>query len=141
MTTKHTPTPAVTCFLQSEGKILLLQRSDLVSSYQGKWAGVSGYLESEPDQQAFIEIQEETGLDPSDVILIKKGKPLLVADPETSVQWLVHPYLFYVNVKSKIRFDWEHKSARWVKPEEITDYATVPGLDKALAAVIDNTTD
>src|SRR4030043_1217671 len=135
MTTKHTPTPVVTCFLQSEGKILLLKRSEQVSSYQGKWAGVSGYLESEPDQQALTEIQEETGLSPSDVTLVKKGKPALIVDPETDVQWLVHPYLFYVNVKSKIRIDWEHKSARWVKPSEIAQYATVPGLDKALAAV------
>ena len=135
------PTPVVTCFLQSEWKILLLKRSEQVSSYRGKWAGVSGYLESEPDKQAFIEIQEETGLNPTDVTLVKKGKPVLIADPETGAQWLVHPYLFYVNDKSKIRIDWEHKSARWVKPEEIAHYATVPGLDKVLAAVIDNTTE
>jgi len=141
MTTNANPTPVVTCFLQSEGKILLLKRSEQVSSYRGKWAGVSGYLESEPDKQAFIEIQEETGLQPSEVTLVKKGKPVLIVDPETGAQWLVHPYLFYVNVKSKIKIDWEHKSARWVKLEEIADYATVPGLDKALAAVIDNTTD
>ena len=112
-----------------------------MSSYRGKWAGVSGYLESDPDKQAFIEIQEETGLQPSEVTLVKKGKPVLIVDPETGAQWLVHPYLFYVNVKSKIRIDWEHKSARWVKPAEIADYATVPGLDKVLAAVIDNTTE
>ena len=141
MTTKANPTPVVTCFLQSEGKILLLKRSEQVSSYQGKWAGVSGYLETTPDQQAFTEIEEETGLSPTDVTLVKKGKKVLIVDPETGSQWLVHPYLFYVNVKSKIKIDWEHKTGRWVKPEEIADYATVPGLDKALAAVIDNTTD
>jgi len=141
MTVKPKTTPVVTCFLQSEGKILLLKRSEQVSSYQGRWAGVSGYLESEPDQQAFTEIQEETGLSPTDITLAKKGQTVLVVDTETGAQWLVHPYLFYVNVKSKIRIDWEHKSARWVKPEEIADYATVPGLDKVLAAVIDNTTD
>ena len=141
MTPKPNPTPVVTCFLQSEGKILLLKRSQQVSSYQGKWAGVSGYIESTPDQQAFTEIQEETGLSPTDVTLVKKGKTVLIVDPETGSQWLVHPYLFYVNVKSKIKIDWEHKTGRWVKPEEIADYATVPGLDKALAAVIDNTTD
>jgi len=120
---------------------LLLKRSQQVSSYQGKWAGVSGYLETTPDQQAFTEIEEETGLSPTDVTLVKKGKKVLIVDPETGSQWLVHPYLFYVNVKSKIKIDWEHKTGRWVKPEEIADYATVPGLDKALAAVIDNTTD
>lgn len=135
------PTPVVTCFLESEGKILLLQRSERVSTYQGKWAVVSGYLETEPDRQAFIEIQEETGLQPSDIALVKKGTPLVVVDAETGAQWLVHPYLFNVKDNSKIKADWEHKTSRWVKPAEIAHYDTVPGLDKALAAVIENSTD
>jgi 8-oxo-dGTP diphosphatase len=44
----------VTCFLESNGAILILRRSELVGSYQGRWAGVSGYIEQEntPDEQA-----------------------------------------------------------------------------------------
>ncbi len=47
----------VTCFLLRRGEggdtLLLLRRSDRVSTYQGLWASVSGYLESEsPLEQA-----------------------------------------------------------------------------------------
>jgi 8-oxo-dGTP pyrophosphatase MutT (NUDIX family) len=105
MTTKSNPTSVVTCFLESEGEILLLQRSEQVSSYQGKWAGVSGYLEGESDKKALTEIQEETGLQPPDISLVKKGRPVLIDDTETGARWLVHPYLFHVADRSKIKID------------------------------------
>ena len=41
----------VTCFLESEGEILILYRSEQVGSYQGRWAGVSGYVETTADKQ------------------------------------------------------------------------------------------
>ncbi|HEX9897074.1 MAG TPA: NUDIX pyrophosphatase [Dehalococcoidales bacterium] len=134
-----TPTPVVTCFLESEGKILLLRRSEQVSSYRGKWAGVSGYLEGEPDAQALTEIAEETGLQLKDISLVKKGKPVLIDDKDTGARWLVYPYLFHVKDSSKIKLDWEHRETRWVKTAEIKRYATVPGLKKALAMVYDST--
>jgi 8-oxo-dGTP diphosphatase len=139
MSANLTPTPVVTCFLESAGKILILQRSEQVSSYRGRWAGVSGYLEGEPDAQALTEIAEETGLQPPDISLVKKGKPVLIDDKETGARWLVHPYLFHVADRSKIKIDWEHKETRWVTPSESDSYSTVPGLEKALAAVNDST--
>jgi len=72
MTDKLEEKHVVTCFLESDGKILLLRRSRQVGSYQGKWAGVSGYVESPPDKQAMIEIGEETGLEAGDILLLKK---------------------------------------------------------------------
>ena len=39
------PTVVVTTFLQYEGRILLVQRSSRVGTYQGCWSAVSGYLE------------------------------------------------------------------------------------------------
>ncbi len=133
------PTPVVTCFLESAGKILILRRSQQVSSYRGKWAGVSGYLEGEPDKQALTEIAEETGLQPPDISLVKKGEVVAIDDVEMGKRWLVHPYLFHVADRSKIKIDWEHKEARWLAPAEIERYSTVPGLGKALAAVNDST--
>jgi len=35
----------VTCFLKSGSEILILRRSEQVGTYQGKWAGVSGYID------------------------------------------------------------------------------------------------
>jgi len=62
------PTPVVTCFLlrfdDGEPRLLLVRRSQRVGSYQGRWAGVSGFVEKDttPDEQAYTEIREETGL-------------------------------------------------------------------------------
>ena len=125
----------VTCFLESDGKILLLRRSQQVGSYQGKWAGVSGYVETTPDEQAVTEIREETGLQPEEIHLVRKGEILVVEDEELSVRWLVHPYLFHITDRGRIRTDWEHLEARWALPEEIGGFITVPCLKETLDSV------
>ena len=125
----------VTCFLESNGEILILRRSQQVGSYRGRWAGVSGYIEKTADEQALVEIKEETGLSSEDVKLIKRGRPLPIKDEELGVKWLVHPYLFHIRDRGKIKIDWEHKEARWIKPNEIGDYQTVPMLKETLARV------
>ena len=125
----------VTCFLESDGEILLLRRSEQVGSYQGRWAGVSGYLETAPDEQALVEIAEETGLQGDDIELVTRGEPLPVEDREMGVRWLVHPFLFRIKDRNKIRIDWEHKEIKWISPEEISDYRTVPMLKETLDQV------
>ena len=104
----------VTCFLESENKILILRRSQQVSSYQGRWAGVSGYVETTADEQALIEIEEETSLCGEDLKLVKRGEPLLIEDEKLSVKWRVHPYLFHIKDRGKIKIDWEHKEMMWL---------------------------
>ena len=126
----------VTCFLESGGKILLLRRSRQVGSYQGIWAGVSGYVESPPDEQAVIEISEETGLDASDIRLQNKGEILVIDDDNLGTKWVVHPFLFHVITPEKVKIDWEHKEYKWIKPVDIDKYDTVPGLKNALERVI-----
>lgn len=125
----------VTCFLESDGKILLLKRSDRVGSYQGKWAGVSGYIEGLADAQALKEILEETRLFGNDIVLGKKGDPLAVDDAALGIRWVVHPYLFYVVDRKRVKINWEHSQVKWVKPRDITKYETVPMLQEALAGV------
>ncbi len=126
----------VTCFLKSGDDILLLCRSQQVGSYQGRWAGVSGYMEQSADEQALTEIREETGLTDEDLALLKKGEPLAVEDEALGVMWVVHPYLFAVKDRNKITIDWEHKELKWIKPGEMGHYATVPMLKEALAQVL-----
>ncbi|OGN89744.1 MAG: NUDIX pyrophosphatase [Chloroflexi bacterium RBG_13_46_14] len=126
----------VTCFLESGGRILLLRRSRQVGSYQGKWAGVSGYVESPPDKQAVIEINEETGLDTDDIELLKTGEALEIDDDEMGTRWIVHPFLFHVKTPEKVKIDWEHKEYKWIEPGDIDKYDTVPGLKNTLERVI-----
>ena len=125
----------VTCFLESDGEILILRRSEQVGSYQGRWAGVSGYIETTADEQALTEIEEETSLAREDLKLIKKGRPLEVKDDKLGVKWMVHPYLFHIKDRDKIKIDWEHKEARWIQPKDIDNFETVPKLKETLARV------
>ena len=125
----------VTCFLESKGEILILRRSEQVGSYQGRWAGVSGYVETTADEQALLEIEEETSLCGEDLRLIKKGKPLLIKDGKLEVKWVVHPYLFRIKDRNKIKIDWEHKETRWIQSRDLADYKTVPKLKETLAQV------
>ena len=130
-TEKH----VVTCFLESDGEILILRRSRKVGSYRGRWAGVSGYVESTPDEQAFTEIIEETGLEQEDVELCRKGEPLQVEDEQLGTRWIVHPYFFHVKNRDKIQTDWEHVETKWISPPDISKYTTVPRLQETLERV------
>ena len=133
----------VTCFLLRAGsggdEVLILRRSGQVGTYRGRWAGVSGYVEAEPLAQARREIVEETGLAPEETTLLKEGEPLAFRDEELNVRWVVHPFLFRVPPDASISVDWEHVEARWVRPEQLSEYETVPRLKEALARVYPQT--
>jgi len=124
----------VTSFLESsDGRILLLERSEKVGSFQGHWAGVSGFLEAaSPLEQAFREILEETGLTANDLELLSEGAPVLSRDG--SHVFVVHPYRFRAR-RTEVRLDWEHTRAEWVDPSEIRRRPTVPKLDRAWESV------
>jgi 8-oxo-dGTP diphosphatase len=130
----------VTCFLLRRGaagdEVLLLRRSDRVSTYRGRWAGVSGYLEDEsPLEQAYREIREEVGLSRGDVRLLAEAEPLTFEDESIGMRWAVHLFLFEALRPEAVRLDWEHTESRWVRPEEIAGLETVPGLADGLARV------
>ncbi len=125
----------VTCFLESDGEILLLRRSQQVGSYRGRWAGVSGYVETTPDEQALTEIAEETGLPAEDLQLLRKGETLTVDDEDLGMRWQVHPYLFRIKDRGRIRTDWEAVETAWVAPEDIGAFDTVPRLRETLERV------
>jgi 8-oxo-dGTP diphosphatase len=124
---------AVTAFIESDGKILLLLRSDRVSTYAGKWGGVSGRT---ADEQALVEIEEETGLSRDDIMLVKKGEPLVFDDKSMQVRKRVYPYLFHVPDRNMITLDWEHKQLQWIDPEDIGTYDSMPMLGETLARVL-----
>ncbi len=124
----------VSCVLERGGRILILKRSGLVGSFRGRWAGVSGYIESTPEEQAFIEIQEETGLGSDDVSLLKRGDVVEVESDGT--RWFIHPFLFRVVEDAKITTDWEHTEHCWIAPAELEKYDTVPGLERVVKSIL-----
>jgi 8-oxo-dGTP pyrophosphatase MutT (NUDIX family) len=131
----------VTAFIEYNGKILLLRRSQKVKTMKGKWAGVSGYIEKAeaPIGRAFMEILEETGLTNENIKLLEEGEPLEAADnmkPDT-ITWVVHPFYFHTNT-NEIHLDWEHDNYKWINPFEIENYDTVPRLREAFERVYHN---
>jgi len=123
----------VTSFLERDGKILILRRSDKVRTMKHKWAGISGYLEGDEDalERAYREIQEEVGLTRSNVKLVKTAEPLEAIDKEHDTIWIVHPHLFKA-LSVEIKLDWEHDEYKWIDPEDLAKYDTVLMLRETL---------
>ncbi len=130
-------THVVTSFLlrtdTAQPRILIVRRSQRVGSYNERWAGISGFVETgvTPDEQAFTEIREETGLQREQVRLLRRGAVVEDEDAAITRHWYVHPFLFEVLTPDAIRLDWEATEMRWIAPQELQNYETVPKLEEA----------
>ena len=128
-------TKIVTSFLKNSDNILLLKRSEKVKSMKNLWSGISGIIEGneEPIKRAQIEINEEVGIKESDITLVKEGDIILIESPQyTNHQWEVYPFLFSCT-KREIKLNWENSDSKWIYMNELSDFRTVPSLDKVLA--------
>lgn len=130
-------TPVVTCFLMRvDGPaplLLLVRRSQKVGSYHAQWAGISGFIEEgvSPEEQAYTEMHEEASLQRTQVHLLKRGAVVEHVDTTLGRRWLVHPFLVEVLQPAAIQLDWEAVEMRWIAPEELSNYETVPKLREA----------
>ncbi len=128
--------PVTTVFIKYDGKILLLKRSDKVSTYHGKWNSVSGYLdEIVPIREKILEeLREEVGIDEDKILSIYVGKDYEFTHNKKT--WNVYPALANLKNKPTIKLDWEHIEYKWIKPEELKNFDTVPELDRGLKIVL-----
>ncbi len=126
-------TPVVSAVLRNRGRILIVRRSEAVGSFRGRWSAVSGYLEGreDPRLRATREVREETGL--KGLTLRVTGTPVLARDDAR--MYVVHPFLFDVP-RRQVRLDWENVEHRWIRPEELDSFETVPRLVDVVAAVL-----
>lgn len=134
-------THVVTVFLRHDAAILLLKRSEAVGTYQGRWGGVSGYVDAgtqDPspdtvDAAATQEIAEETGLSGA-VTLVRRGSPVQMTDADVGREWIVHPRLYDCTSRA---VDPNHETTEWawVMPPAMFRRDTVPGLWDAYQAV------
>ena len=101
------------------------------------WAGISGIIEGneKPITRAEIEIFEEVGIKKSNVSLIKQGEKILIESPQyTNHQWEVYPFLF-TSKDREIKLNWENSDSRWINLDELSNFSTVPSLEKVLASL------
>jgi 8-oxo-dGTP diphosphatase len=130
-------THVVTSFLlrtdMGQPRILIVRRSQRVGSYNARWGGISGFVEEgvTPDEQAFTEIREETGLQGEQIRMLRRGAVVEVEDPAIGRHWYVHPFLFEALTPDAINLDWEATEKRWIEPAELRNYETVPKLQEA----------
>src|SRR2546427_10709735 len=123
----------VTAILRNRGRILIVRRSEEVGSFRGKWSAISGHIEGreDPKHRAIVEVREETGL--RAITFRASGNPVLARDGTTI--YVVHPFLFDTPDR-RVRLDWENIEMRWVRPEELDRFETVPRLVAVVAAVL-----
>jgi 8-oxo-dGTP pyrophosphatase MutT (NUDIX family) len=127
-------TKIVTSFITDNNKFLLLKRSQKVKTMKGLWAGISGIIEKdeEPLVRAKIEIFEELGIPEDGISLLKTAEQIKVESPQyKNHEWEIFPFLFEVK-EPKIKLNWENSDYRWINTDEISDYETVPNLEKVL---------
>lgn len=117
----------------SEGLYLVLCRSNTHPLFPGHIDFPGGEVEPEetPEVAVAREIQEETGLsvDPN------KLKKLFAKQYQqtTYVLFEAKP----TEPDAKVALSWEHKSYRWITPEELKSLPKFPGADPYYMDVVD----
>ena len=104
---------------------------------KGLWAGISGIIEGyeSPLQRAKTEIFEEIGLTENSLNLLKTAPQMQISSQYANHQWSVFPFLFSTK-DPEIKLNWENSEYKWICPNEISKYHTVPSLDKVLASLL-----
>lgn len=125
--------PVVTSILWNRGRILIVRRSDRVGSFRGHWSAISGFLEGreDPKSRALQEVREETGIARP---RFRKAAPPLLARSDGTI-FIIHPFLFETPGR-RVQLDWENVEYRWVRPEDLRRFRTVPRLQDVVASVL-----
>jgi len=127
-------TRIVTSFITSNGKLLILKRSEKVKSMKKLWAGISGIIEKNetPLDRAKIEIFEELDIKENQIKLLKAADKMKIISPQyKNHEWQVFPFLFESN-DPKIKLNWENSEYKWISVDDLKNYKTVPSLNKVL---------
>ena len=131
-------TNIVTSFIKNDDKILILKRSDKVKSMKCLWAGISGIIENNetPLTRAKIEIFEEAGIHEEQIELLKAVQQIKISSPQyKNHEWNIFPFLFKAK-NPEIKLNWENSEFKWIEPNEVKNYKTVPDLEKILFSLL-----
>ena len=115
-------------------RVLLLRRSERVCHDKGRWHCVTGYLDqgASPEQQALVELHEETGLGVCALDSLEERGVLDIPDAAGKI-WRVHTFRASTRQR-RLRLDSEHDAYRWVAPQAVRRFGNrVVWLDEVLA--------
>ena len=112
----------------SKGLYLVLYRGNTHPLFPGHTDFPGGEVESEETPEAAVarEIQEETGL----LVDPKKLKKLFTKQYQQATHVLFEAKL--TEPDAKVALSWEHKSYRWITPEELKSLPKFPGADSII---------
>jgi ADP-ribose pyrophosphatase YjhB (NUDIX family) len=134
-TTVSSSRRVVAVVIEWRGRIALLRRTDAVDHDCGRWHCVTGYIEDgvSPEQQALVELYEETALGVADLDALEAGNVLRLPDDRGRL-WQVHTFRA-VTRQRRLTLDKEHDAHRWVRPADVPRFENrVAWLDDVLAA-------
>ena len=101
-----------------EKELLLVKRSNKVSSLCGEWFFVCGYLDEAAksvEEKALEELEEETKIVQEDIRSITHFEQVVLKNKGT---WFIDVVIVELKNKSDVVLDWEHDEYRWVSLEE-----------------------
>lgn len=128
--------PVVNVVLQRpDGKLLFVYRSRGLTAYSGIWHSVSGFIDHglTPVQQAFRELEQETGIRRVQVRYVRQGQPYFLDDPTYARRWKIHSVLLRVRGRApRPRLNWEHTAYRWVPVDGLRRMKLMPEFDRTL---------
>jgi 8-oxo-dGTP pyrophosphatase MutT (NUDIX family) len=129
------PRAVVAVIVRWRNRIALFRRSQTVGHDRGRWHCITGYLEPgvSPEEQACVELREETGLTGNDLIGFRQGAPLRLLD-QGGNPWLVHTFTA-VTDRPRLTLNDEHDGFRWALPSTVKRFSNrVPWLDQVVEA-------
>lgn len=116
-------------------RVLLLRRSERVFHDKGRWHCVTGYLDhgASPEQQALVELHEETGLGVCALDSLEERGVLDIPDVKGRI-WRVHTFRASTRQR-RLTLDDEHDAYRWVAPQAVRRFGNrVDWLDEVFVA-------
>ena len=117
----------------SKGLYLVLYRGNTHPLFPGHIDFPGGEVEPKETPEAAVmrEIQEETGL----LVDSKKLKKLFTKQYQQATHVLFEVKL--TEPDAKVALSWEHKSYRWITPEELKSLPKFSGADSYYTDVVD----
>ena len=117
----------------SKGLYLVLYRGNTHPLFPGHTDFPGGEVESEETPEAAVarEIQEETGLS----VNPNKLKKLFTKQYQQATHVLFEAKL--TEPDAKVALSWEHKSYRWITPEELKSLPKFSGADSYYTDAVD----